>query len=243
MEKYKCLVIDDERLAQELLEGYIRKIPCLEYVASCFSCMEAIPVLAKNEIHILFLDIHMPDMSGIDFLQSLKNPPATVLTTAFSEYAIESYELSVVDYLLKPIEFDRFFKAVFKTINTLQKGVSPQEIGAMSTASHARDHFFVTEDKKKMRVQFTDVLFVEALQKYIRIHTVNKRIITLLSLSKIHELLPSSQFVRIHRSFIVNIERIDSIETNMVRINTHELPISKGQRANFMRSLNSRNIS
>ncbi|MGK0365196.1 MAG: two-component system LytT family response regulator [Saprospiraceae bacterium] len=233
MKRYKCLIVDDERLAQELLESYVKKIPYLELVGCCSTAMEAMQFIAQNDIQILFLDIQMPDLTGIEFLRALKQRPATIFTTAYSEYAIEGYELSVVDYLLKPIEFDRFFQAVNKAVNSFGEA---KEIFAtpITEEKGKEDYFFVKADNKIVRLEFKDILFVEALQKYIQIYTVDQKIVTLLSLSKIELTLPIQRFIRIHRSFIINIEKVESIEGNMVKMGGHSIPVSKGQRELFM---------
>lgn len=236
METYKCLIVDDERLAQELIENYIKKIPYLEVIAACSTAMEAMQQLAQNKVDIMFLDIQMPDITGIDFLRSLKNAPATIFTTAYSEYALDGYELGLVDYLLKPIEFDRFFKAVTKAVDGLPKQVDlPRIIKTPATIAKSKeDYFFIKSDSKIVRIAFDDILFIEALQKYIRIYTTDKKVMSLLSMSKIQEMLPAQQFARIHRSYMININRVDSIEGNMVKVLEHKLPISKGQRDRFM---------
>lgn len=241
MENYTCLIVDDERLAQELLESYVQKIPWLESVASCSTAIEAMGILNQKEVDILFLDIQMPDLTGIDFLQSLKKAPITIFTTAYSEYAIEGFELGVADYLLKPIEFERFFKAMNKALGHLNKQ-APIPISTNQSITPKEDYFFIKSDNKVVRIAFEEVLFIEALQKYIRIHTKEKRIVSLLSLSKIQELLPSNNFVRIHRSYIVNIDKIDNIEGNMVNINNHKLPISKGQKEAFLKKIKEKTI-
>jgi len=233
MQKYKCLIVDDEKLAQELIESYVKKIPYLDLVACCSTAMEAMQFIAKNDIHILFLDIQMPDLTGVEFLRALKLQPATIFTTAYSEYAIESYELSVVDYLLKPIEFDRFFQAVNKAVNSLSNTKEELPISVIEK-KESEDYFFVKADNRIVRLEFNDILFVEAMQKYVQIYTVDNKIVSLLSLSKIEETLPNQRFVRIHRSFIINIEKIENIEGNMVRMGGHKIPISKGQRELFM---------
>jgi len=225
---YKCLLVDDESLAQELLAAYIAKIPYLELVQKCSTAIEAQIALQQHDIDILFLDIEMPELTGIDFLRSLSKKPATIFTTAYANYALEAFDLDVVDYLLKPIEFSRFFKAVTKAIQR----IGGENISALPTEEKT-NYFFVKADYKTVKVNHEDVLFIESHQKYICIYTTKQKIITLLSLSNIMQHLPSQQFVRVHRSYIINIDKIDSIEGNMIHINKHELPISKGQKEAF----------
>lgn len=227
-------MVDDETLARELLMAHIAKMPHLAIVATCSNAIEAKLALEKHQPDILFLDIQMPHLTGIDLLRMLKKSPATILTTAYSEYALEGYELDVIDYLLKPIEFERFFKAVSKAIEWLDRGYDLTTHSITTPAEPQNNYFFVKSDYKMVKVVFNEILFIEALQKYVRIHTTTTRIITLMSMSQLEETLPAGQFVRIHRSYIVNLDKIDSIEGNIVHIAKHELPISKGQRDAFL---------
>lgn len=236
MQQYKCLIADDERLARELLEGHISKIPYLELVAVCDNAIEALQVLQTQKNDILLLDIQMPNLSGLELLRMLKNPPATILTTAYSEYALDSYELDVVDYLVKPIEFERFLKAISKAVFFLKKEQTIPHILPLQQAEAVpeNDYFFIKADYKIVKVAFDEVLFIEGVQKYIRIHTPTEKHITLLALSKVLEALPPKKFIRIHRSYIVNIDKIDSIEGNMLHLGKQTIPISKGQKDNLM---------
>lgn len=241
MTTYKCLIVDDERLARELIENHIQQIPYLEIVASCANAIEAMQILNEQTIDLLFLDIQMPNLSGLDFLRMLKNQPATILTTAYSEYALEGFELEVIDYLVKPIEFERFFKAVNKAIKWIQKTPAIPSYPPSNTipANTSETYFFVKSDAKMIRIEFANILYIEALQKYSRIYTQNDKIITLSSLSKLLESLPKRPFIRVHRSFIVNIDQIDHVEGNMIKIQTHTIPISKGQRDAFVERIRS----
>jgi DNA-binding LytR/AlgR family response regulator len=237
MKKYTCIIVDDETLARELIVSHIAKIPDLEVLATCTNAIEAKFAIEKLQPDMLFLDISMPNLTGLDLLRMMKKRPATILTTAYSEHALEGYELDVLDYLLKPIEFERFFKAVSKAIDWINRGQSPeqQEITIHTTIAEPQaEYFFVKSDYKMVKVVFKEIIFVEALQKYVRIHTVNQRVVTLMSMSQLEELLPSEHFFRIHRSHIINIDKVDSIEGNLVHITKHQLPISKGQREDFM---------
>lgn len=228
-------MVDDETLARELLIAHIAKMPHLAIVATCANAIEAKLALEKHQPDMLFLDIQMPHLTGIDLLRMLKKKPATILTTAYSEYALEGYELDVLDYLLKPIEFERFFKAVSKAVEWLDRGQTDLTTHNMATPAEPQDnYFFVKSDYKMVKVVFSEILFIEALQKYVRIYTTTTRLITLMSMSHLEETLPAGQFVRIHRSYIVNLDKIDSTEGNIVHIAKHELPISKGQREVFL---------
>lgn len=244
MKKYTCLVVDDEPLARELLAVHIAKMPHLEIVAACANAIEAKFALEKHQPDLLFLDIQMPNLSGLELLRMLKKQPATILTTAFSEHALEGYELNVLDYLLKPIEFERFFKAVSKAIEWLERGQPVAQISpfAAPAAEPPDNYFFVKSDSKMVKVVFSEILFIEALQKYVRIHTTGQRIVSLMSMSQLEAMLPAGQFVRIHRSSIVNLEKIDQIEGNQVQIGKHQLPVSKGQREEFLERIQKKGV-
>ncbi|HMQ46137.1 MAG TPA: LytTR family DNA-binding domain-containing protein [Saprospiraceae bacterium] len=248
MEKYTAIIVDDEALARELLTAHIAKIPHLELVAECTTAIEAKFALQQHQPDLLFLDIQMPDLSGLELLRVLKKRPATILTTAYSEYALEGYELDVLDYLLKPIEFERFFKAVSKAVEWLYKGnidggikVS-KVLNAAGVVEPAPTYFFVKSDYKIVKVVFDEILFIEALQKYVRIHTAMERVVTLLSMSQLEAVLPKGQFHRIHRSYILNLEKIKSIEGNQVNVGQHQLPVSKGQRDSFLERVKERGL-
>ncbi len=233
MKKYTCIIVDDEILARELIVSHLAKISEIEILAQCANAIEAKFALEKHQPDLLFLDISMPNLTGIELLRMLKKRPATILTTAYSEYALEGYELDVLDYLLKPIEFERFFKAVSKAIDWLEreKGLDNQIV---ANQKPKEEYFFVKADYKIVKVYFKDILFIEALQKYVRIHTLQERVVTLMSMSHLEESLPAAQFIRIHRSHIINLDKIESIEGNIVHIGKHQLPISKGQREAFL---------
>jgi two-component system, LytTR family, response regulator len=243
MKKYTCIIVDDETLAQDLLARHIAKIPQLELVATCSNAIEARFALEKHQPDIFFLDISMPNLTGLDLLRMLTRRPVTILTTAYSEYALEGYELDVLDYLLKPIEFERFFKSVSKAMDWLSRGqVSVQQSVIQAEAAPLPTYFFVKSDYKIIKVVFEEILFIEALQKYVRIHTTTERIVTLMSMSQLEEALPSNHFVRIHRSYIVNLDKINSIEGAIIHLGKHKLPLSKGQREGFLERIKEREI-
>ncbi len=238
MRKYSCIVVDDETLAQALLSMYIAKVPQLQLLQTCHNAVEAKFALDNYQPDILFLDINMPNLSGIELLKMLNKPPITILTTAYSEYAIESYEFNVLDYLLKPIVFDRFFKAVSKAIEYYEKTHQLDgKIEHLNTDKNFLPYFFVKSDHKIIKVLFEDIMYIEALQKYVRIHTNSERIITLISMSQLEEILPVGLFYRIHRSYILNLDKIDRIDGNMIHIQKHQLPLSKSQREGFLEIL------
>ena len=217
------IIVDDEPLAQEVLETYINKFPTLNLIAKCSNAIEAFEVLDNNNIDLIFLDIQMPQISGIDFLKTLANPPHVIFTTAFSEYAIEGFELNVVDYLLKPISLERFAKAVNKATKLIQEKTS--NIG--KTAESSADYIFVKADKKLIKLHFNDIFYIEGLKDYVILHTPQKRIVTLQTMKSLETKLPADIFMRIHRSYIVNLGNISVVEGNTVQINSKIIPIGK----------------
>lgn len=237
--KIKCLIVDDEHIARKILSDYIGKVPELELVASCSSALQALNHIKNDSIDILFLDIQMPDLTGLDFLKILPNRPAAILTTAYSEYAVQSYELDVVDYLLKPIDFDRFYKAVTKVISL--KG---PKVDYPLTTSQAQptDKLFIKANSKIISVAFKDIIVINGQGPYVQLITVhNRKIMTLQSMSKLEELLPAN-FHRIHRSHIVNINHIESIDGNMVKLKDHTAVVSKNKRDEFLKLIDRHNL-
>jgi DNA-binding LytR/AlgR family response regulator len=227
----KCLIVDDEHIARKLLSDYVSKVPELELVATCGSALEAMNHLKNDQTDVMFLDIQMPDLTGLDFLKILSRRPATILTTAYSEYAVQSYELDVVDYLLKPIDFERFYKAVTKTLSI--KPAEPRPIHSKPDADQP-DKLFVKADNKIIKVAFDEMVMIKAQGPYIQIITLDgRKIMSLHSMSKLEELLPNS-FYRTHRSHIVNIDRIDSIDGNTIHLGIHEAALSKNKRDEFL---------
>ena len=230
----KCLVVDDEKLARELIADYIQKVPDLELIEMCSNAISAQSVLRTTDIDLLFLDIQMPNLSGIDFLKTLKNPPLIILTTAYSEYALEAFEYEVVDYLLKPIIFERFFQAINKVFSRLEKKVSGPPIPESTNSNPSADFFFIKADGLIHKIAIQDILYIESLREYIRIHTKEKRLVFRQALSELLLKLPEKQFYRIHRSYIINLTHIENIEGNMVNMTGKKLPISKRRKDAFL---------
>ena len=236
MTKFTCLIVDDETPARELLKEYVSKIPNLDLVGVCSNAIEAKVALTNREVDMMFLDIHMPDLTGIELLKILPIVrPSIILTTAYEKHAIDGYQLGITDYLLKPIPFDRFFQAVNKVIS---EKTSAPELPIQTETSVVNEHVFLKTGSKIVRVPFHDLLYVEGFREYIKVHTAAHRHIIYQSLSKISEALPVDNFVRVHRSFIVNLSKIESIDGNMIKIGTEEIPISKSQRDHFMALIN-----
>ena len=230
--KLKCLIIDDEPLAQRVLEKYVLELPGLELKGKCSDAIEAMEVLQDQEIDLIFLDINMPRLSGINFLKTYKNPPMVVITTAYTEYALESYELSVLDYLKKPFSFERFLQAVQKAEEKMKGGVEPQE-----TEKDEREYIFVKANKKTININLDSILYVEALGDYVKIFTQEGHIVTYQSLKGIERLLPSQKFYRIHKSYIVSLSKIKSIEGNMVHMEKATIPIGNNYKQNFFQRI------
>ncbi|MEZ4949459.1 MAG: LytTR family DNA-binding domain-containing protein [Saprospiraceae bacterium] len=200
------IIVDDEPLAQDVLETYVSQMGDLNLVAKCNNAIEANEALQNNKVDLMFLDIQMPQLTGTDFLKSLANPPMVVFTTAYSEFAVEGFELNALDYLLKPISMDRFMRAVNKAKEQLelQKGGSRNE----EIVEMGKDFFFVKADKKLVRVSFSDIIYIEGLKDYVIIRQESGRVITLQTMKSLEEKLPANHFRRIHRSFIVNVDKI-----------------------------------
>ena len=233
----KCLIVDDESIARELLTDYVEKVPELELVAACSTAIEAMPYIKEGQVDILLLDIQMPDLTGLDFLKVLSKRPLTILTTAYSEYAVQSYELGVVDYLLKPIEFDRFYMAISKATGIF---CEPEKTN-LETGKPATDKLFIKSDKKVIKVDIADILTINAKGAYTEfVMSDGRKIISLQSMSKLEESLPSS-FFRTHRSFIININQINYIEGNTISVGNQKVIISKNKREEFFRLIDGSN--
>ena len=235
----KCIVVDDEALARRLLSDHISKIPELELVAQFENPLQAKSALVTHNIDIMFLDIQMPELTGIEFIKSLKEKPLTILITAYPDYALQGYELDIIDYLLKPVSFERFYQAVNKAIDYLHhKSSSLKESYDNEENTYEKGFFYVKADYKIVRINFNDILFIEGLKEYVRIHTGNKNIITYISMQRMMELLPKKYFFRVHKSYIVNLQRIESVQGNLISIGGQKVSLSKNQRNEFIARIN-----
>jgi DNA-binding LytR/AlgR family response regulator len=234
------IIVDDEPLALDIMETLIERMPELKIIARCNNAFEANDALKNNEIDLMFLDIQMPQLTGIEFLRTLSKPPMVVFTTAYPNYAIEGFELNAIDYLLKPISMDRFMKAVNKATeqyNLHRKEEAPASNSnsiAVGTEGGETDYIFVKSDKKLVRVRFADILYIEGLKDYVIIRTETGRVISLQTMKSLEDKLPLGQFVRIHRSYIVGMDKIVAIVGNMVEVmekgQVKHLPIGKNYR-------------
>lgn len=223
MQKMNCLIVEDEPLAAEVLEDYIHQIPYLHLVGICADAIHALEVLQTENIELVFLDIHLPKLKGLDFIKTLNNPPKIIITSAYQEYALQGYELSVLDYLLKPIEFKRFVAAVNKARLT-KEGAQPAEHAGEASQ---RAFLFFNVGKKKVKIFLDEILFIESLKEYIKIVTKDKAILTKFQMGQTEDLLKNKNFVRIHRSFIVAKNKVDAFTATDVEIQGKLIPIGR----------------
>jgi DNA-binding LytR/AlgR family response regulator len=220
----RCLIVDDEPQAREVIKRYIEQVPLLKLSGECANALEALALLQQQSYDLLFLDIHMPQLKGVDLIKILKTPPKIILTTAHIEYALEGYELDVVDFLLKPIRFDRFLKAVQKIIHVTS---TIQEPHFKTPQSLSKPFVYFRIDRKMVKVDLDAILYVESMKDYIKIVTPTGVLITKQSISSVEALLPENKFIRIHRSFLVSVNHIQSYTTELIQINEAEIPIGK----------------
>lgn len=234
----KTIIVDDEPLAIDILEAFVTKMPNLQLVAKCENAFEANEVLQQQKVDLMFLDIQMPQLNGVDFLKSLANPPCVIFTTAYPEFAVEGFELNAVDYLVKPISMDRFLKAVNKVSEKL---ASKQEV-----EENAENFFFVKADKKLVKINFDDIVYIEGLKDYVIIKNETSRVITLQTMKSLEDKLPPQIFRRIHRSFIVNMNKIQALDGSVVEVTekgqVKHLPIGKNYRDELLELINGRKI-
>lgn len=229
----KCLIVDDEPPARAILHRYIEQVPMLQLVGECSNAIEAFSFLQQHAVDLIFLDIHMPQLKGNDFLRTLKNPPKAIFTTAFSEYALEGYDLDVIDYLMKPIPFDRFLKAVNKTF---QLTAVKQDTVVLEEKKNESFVYF-RADRKMVKVMLNDILYIESMKDYIKIVTGKETIITKQSISSVEAMLPEKEFIRTHRSFIVSLSKIKSFTSELIEIEKTEIPIGKLFRNEVMKTI------
>ena len=233
-----CIAIDDEKLALDLIEDDILKVPFLQLVKKCRSGIEALDVLQTEKIDLLFLDIQMPDISGIQFLKSLPHKPLVIFTTAYEKYALEGFELDVIDYLLKPYSFERFLKAVNKAQDYLSILEKNQALPAAEENNYSSQFIFVKSDYKLVKIEIAEIQYIESLKDYIKIVVGGKPVMTLSSMKAIEEKLVAPDFIRVHRSFMVNIRKIQYIHRNFVMVGDKEIPIGDNYKDSFLQVIN-----
>ncbi|MCX2478724.1 LytTR family DNA-binding domain-containing protein [Pedobacter sp. MC2016-15] len=247
----KCIAVDDEPLALDIIEDYVSKVPFLELVKRTENAIEALQLVQAGGIDLVFLDIQMPDLTGIQFLKIANNKASYILTTAYSQYALESYDLNVSDYLLKPIAFDRFYKAVEKVHSQHKNNVEPVLTPAPVAPAPApvvaeiqpvQDFIFVKTEHKIQKIELDNILYIEGLKDYISIFTKAERVITLQNMKRMEETLPKSQFIRVHKSYIIALDKIESIERSRITICGKIIPIGDTYRDEFFKKIENKNI-
>lgn len=234
--KFSCLIIDDEPYAIEIIESYVEQIHSLELAGKCRNALEAIALMHEKKPDILFLDIEMPFLNGVDFIKTLDYTPQVILITAFRNYAIEGFDLDVTDYLLKPVSFARFTKAVNKAIYALRGCNSPEK-------EISKEHILFKVDKKLISVKLDDILYIESLKDYVSVQTSGERFVVYQTMNSLSEKLPQDRFFRIQKSFIIAIDKVRSIEGNTVEIGSKKIPVSRHSKEEALALIFSRNIS
>lgn len=241
-----CIIIDDEHLAQVLLSDYVQRMPGLNLVAKCNGAVEAIQVLQQQRVDLMFLDIHMPQLNGIEFLKTLRasNRPNVIFTTAYAHYALDSYQYDAIDYLLKPITFERFVQAIQKAVEYIELKKERQKRQQTVPTSSApivpiqavpkeevKDYIFVKSGYKMVKIRFDDIVYIEGLREYVHIHSMQQSTVTLETLKKLETLLPRKQFIRIHKSYIIAIDKVDAFTSTTIEISQKILPIGRSYRS------------
>ena len=234
-----CYIIDDEPLAQEILRQYIVKVPFLEFKGSFGSPIDAAVEIEQEKPDLLYLDINMPDLDGLSFIPMLNPRPMIILTTAYDQYALKAYDLEVIDYLLKPISFERFYRSVLRLYQNNGGKVQPEKKeGAVSTAQNEKDYIFLKVGHRIQKIAVKEILFIQGMKDYLQIHTLKEKIMTLMNFATLEECLHSNNFVRVHKSYMVAIDKIDHIEKNRIRIADQIIPISDTYSESFFKVLN-----
>ncbi|MEN8117614.1 MAG: LytTR family DNA-binding domain-containing protein [Bacteroidota bacterium] len=222
---YRCIIIDDEPIAIRVVKNHLAAFAGFEVVAECANALEAMPILSKENIDLLFCDIQMPQITGVDFVRSLSHPPKVIFTTAYRDYAVDAFELNVVDYLLKPISFERFAKAINHFLELESHTTNRQNNDEAETKSH--DFIFLKADKKHYKINLADILWFESLGDYVIAITTDKKIVTKERISHLADELPKKKFIQIHRSYIVSVDKIESVGPGFVEINKKKLPVGR----------------
>lgn len=236
--KINCLVIDDEPPARDVLKKYIAEVELLHLAGECSNAVETLSFLQNNQVELLFLDIKMPHILGTSFLRTLKNPPKVIFTTAYRKYALEGFDLNAVDFLLKPISFERFLQAVNKIMQLDIRVSINSSMAAETLPDQSHPFLYFRSDRKMVKVFLEDILFIESLKDYIKVVTVNKVIVSKQSISSLEEMLPKDSFIRAHRSYIIAMNKIDSYNTESIQIGKKEIPIGRLFKHDVNRKLN-----
>jgi len=235
--KIKTLIVDDEPHALDVIKKYISEFPQIEFVGTCSNAVHAFQILQEQEIDLIFLDIKMPGLLGTDLVRTLKNPPRVIFTTAYQDYALDGFDLNAVDYLLKPIPFERFLKAMHKVFDIFKLQHQKREFLAPSVEQKVDDFLYLRIDRKRVKINVNDIYWMESLKDYIRITLKDRVLVTKQKIGVLEELLPQDKFIRIHRSFMVSIEKIESYHSYAIEILGKELPIGRNYKAECKRRL------
>ncbi|WP_297096592.1 LytTR family DNA-binding domain-containing protein [uncultured Draconibacterium sp.] len=234
--KIRCIIVDDEPMAREILESHLRKIETVEIIALCKNAVEAFNVISSQPVDLVFLDINMPEISGLSFAKSINNAVKVIFTTAYREYAVDGFDLQAVDYLLKPISFGRLMQSINKYLSENQQ-VTFEESARIEPEKS--ESIFVRSDRKMIKINFPEILYIESLADYIRIHLVDKTIVTRETISSIEAKLPQQDFLRVHRSFIVAVNAIDSFTAEIIEIGKKQIPVSRSYKDAVLKKLQS----
>lgn len=230
-----CVIIDDEPLARKGLKEYIADVDFLHLAGEFDNPLKATEYITNGDVQLLFLDIQMPKITGLEFMKTLRKPVPVIFTTAYPQFALDGFDLNALDYLVKPVSFDRFLKAALRAKDYYE--VRQKNETEPGTATANNDFFFIKADNKLVKILFADILFVEALQNYVVVHTASKKYMTYLTFKSVEEYLPASRFIKVHKSFIVSAPKIESIEGNDIRIGPHQVPISRNLKEEVMEKL------
>ena len=235
-EKYNVIIVDDEYLARKLLQDYVSKVESLQLVGTCSNSFEAMEALEKNNVDIMLLDIQMPDLTGLELVKGLEKKPAVIFTTAYSEYAVDAFSLAVVDYLLKPFDFPRFFQAIRKAIGNVQLKTeeAPRQAADISKSN---DFITVKADYKLYKINYDDLLFIEGQHEYVTFHTTQRRITALFALKDLEEMLPKDRFIRVHKSYIVSFKHIQDLDKSDVTVAGNKVPVGASYRDDLLARL------
>jgi DNA-binding LytR/AlgR family response regulator len=236
MQNINCIIIDDEPLARKGLREYINDVDFLQLTGEFGDPLKAVNTINTGNVQLVFLDIQMPKITGLEFIKTMKDPPPVIFTTAFPQYALDGFDLSAIDYLVKPVSFERFFKAALKVKDYYSRKENKPSDPA-PVISPGEDYFFIKVDNKLVKIMLEDILFVEALQNYVTIHTAARKFITYLTFKSVEEYLPANKFVKCHKSFIVSASHINSINGNEIMIGDHSIPVSRNNKDDVMEKL------
>lgn len=236
-EKYNVIIVDDEYLAQKLLQDYVSKVEQLQLVATCSNAFEAMEALKSNRVDIMLLDIQMPDLTGLELVKSLDKKPAVIFTTAYSEFAVDAFNLAVSDYLLKPFNFPRFFQAINKAIGQVPPRAGNAPKPTADTISRSNEFITVKADYKLYKINYDDLLFIEGQHEYVTFHTTQRRITALFALKDLEEMLPKDRFVRVHKSYIVSFKHIQDLDKSDVTVMGNKIPVGASYREELLARL------